>query len=524
MVKSVKLLTHLTPATHVTYLTYLTHLTYLTVILLLPSGASVFAQTASPRPPLIFQPGAGAPRLAPTNQDLFNSLIGSAASIDMDTPVSARVEFDPPTVPLGSKALYRIVLNALDESIKLPDQLPAPNGLQLVAGGRGQAYQPVGGLKLQPQTTIIFHATATSTGVFTMPAFPAAVYGKTMIIPEARLTVTAPGSPSMREPPRLMVELPDGDIYAGQTFKLRVILLDPGDGTVQGLSQPHVTGESIFTEPISFGRRETIQRNGQTYPAFINEVVVTAIRAGQEKLVAQGHSIYTRVIAGQPGVLDSDHALIDSEPVTLTVKPLPKEGQLPGFTGAIGAFQLEAPKLSTNEVRAGDPLTLTVTLHGEGNLGRLTLPQLPLLRDWQSFPPVGDPSPSYIILQRGFATFSYTLIPLSDRSKATPAIPCRYFDPKKGAYADLTVLPVPLTIKPAPPGAVAQLKSSPPIRTSDTDESATREREYVLTGLAETPGRSVSSLAPLQRRWWFLALQLAPAAALGGFWALERRR
>ena len=174
MVKSVKLLTHLTPATHVTYLTYLTHLTYLTVILLLPSGASVFAQTATPRPPLIFQPGAGAPRLAPTNQDLFNSLIGSAASIDMDTPVSARVEFDPPAVPLGSKALYRIVLNALDESIKLPDQLPAPNGLQLVAGGRGQAYQPVGGLKLQPQTTIIFHATATSTGVFTMPAFPAA--------------------------------------------------------------------------------------------------------------------------------------------------------------------------------------------------------------------------------------------------------------------------------------------------------------------------------------------------------------
>ena len=244
----------------------------------------------------------------------------------------------------------------------------------------------------------------------------------------------------------------------------------------------------------------------------------------QEKLVAQGHSISTRVIAGQPGVFQSYNALIDSEPVTLTVRPLPKEGQLPGFTGAIGAFQLEAPKLSTNEVRAGDPLTLTVTLHGEGNLGRLTLPQLPLLRDWQSFPPVGDPSPSYIILQRGFATFSYTLIPLSDRSKATPAIPFSYFDPKKGAYADLTVPPVPLTIKPAPPGAVAQLKSSPPIRTSDTDESATREREYVLTGLAETPGRSVSSLAPLQRRWWFLGLQLVPAAALGGFWALERRR
>jgi hypothetical protein len=51
-----------------------------------------------------------------------------------------------------------------------------------------------------------------------------------------------------------------------------------------------------------------------------------------------------------------------------------------------------------------------------------------------------------------------------------------------------------------------------------------REREYVLTGLAETPGRSQGSLTAVQRRWWFLVLQLLPAAALGGVWAWDRRR
>ena len=134
-----------------------------------------------------------------------------------------------------------------------------------------------------------------------------------------------------------------------------------------------------------------------------------------EKIVAQGHSLSTHGIPGQPGVFQSFNALIDSEPTTITVKPLPK-GQLPGFTGAIGSFQLEAPKLSTNQARAGDPLTLAITVHGEGNIGRLTLPQLPLLRDWQTFPPLGDASPPYVILQRGFASFSYTLVPLSDRA------------------------------------------------------------------------------------------------------------
>jgi len=46
----------------------------------------------------------------------------------------------------------------------------------------------------------------------------------------------------------------------------------------------------------------------------------------------------------------------------------------------------------------------------------------------------------------------------------------------------------------------------------------------VLTGLAETPGWSVQSLAPLQRRGWFLALQLVPALSLGGLWVWDRRR
>ena len=214
--------------------------------------------------------------------------------------------------------------------------------------------------------------------------------------------------------------------------------------------------------------------------------------------------------------------------MTLNVKALPKDGVPAGFTGAVGTLQLEAPKLSTNEVRAGDPLTLTVTVRGEGSIGRMTLPQFPFLRDWQTFPPVGDPSPSYIILQRGFNTFSYTIIPLSDRIKATPPIPFSYFDPKKSAYVDLTIPPVPITVKPAPAGALAQLQATQATQAGNAspnaDETASHDRELSMTGLAETPGRTVSSLAPLQQRSWFLALQLLPAIGLCGLWLWDRQR
>ncbi len=503
------------------------------------SGAAGVAQTpATNRPPVAPPPAVvvpnaprpavavpNAPRPVPANQDPLSTLMMTAASVDMDSPVTARAEFDPPVVAVGGRVTYRIVLTALNESVKLPDQLPAPNGLRLQPGGRAQNFQPISVSKMQPQTTINFHATATTPGAFTMPSFTLTAYNKPVPVPEARLTVVPAGA-GMREAPRLFLELPEGDIFVGQSLKARVILPDPADGTTHGLSQPHITGEAILSEPIFVGqRRDIFQRNGRNLPAFVYEVIITPIREGQQTLVAQGHSITTRMTPGQPGVFQSVTSLIDSDPVTLTVKPLPKEGQLQGFTGAIGTFQLDAPKLSVNEVRAGDPLTLALTLRGEGNLGRLPPPQLPPLRDWQTFPPVSDNSPPYVIQQRGFATFNYTLIPLTDRTKATPALPFCYFDPKKRAYVDLTVPPVPVTVKPAPAGAGVQPHPSPAnVFNPETDESSSREKELTLTGLAETPGRVVSSLAPLQQRPWFLALQLLPALALGGLWAGDRWR
>src|SRR5207237_2433962 len=126
--------------------------------------------------------------------------------------------------------------------------------------------------------------------------------------------------------------------------------------------------------------------------------------------------------------------------------------------------------------------------------------------------------------QRGFVTFNYTLIPLSERSKSTPPIPFSYFDPKKAAYVDLTIPPVPVTVQPAPAGKILRAQSSPTTGPNpETDEIPSHEREFVLTGLAETPGRTASSLVALQRRWWFLALQLLPAAALAGLWGWDRR-
>ncbi|MDB6023395.1 MAG: hypothetical protein JWQ04_3252 [Pedosphaera sp.] len=484
------------------------------------AGMAGLAQPAQPPSPLPVRP-APAPSnggftvnshpvfSAPFAPDPFDSLVASAASFDIDSPVEAHAEFDPPTAPVGGRVVYRVVVTALDESLTMPDQLPVPAGLDLHPGGRGQTYQPTGGMKLRPLTTIIYRATVTNTGTFTIPAFDLTAYGKTIKVPEASLSVVPSGAAVDHEPPRLLLDLPPGDCYVGQLLRIPVILPSPPGGGIMFLSHTHITGDFIFSEQFYMGMRvENVQHDGKSFPASVEDVLITPLREGPQELLAQGNA--------------QNSILVDSDPVTLDVKPLPTKGVLPGFTGAVGSFQAEPPTATPAEVRAGEPLTLTVLIRGEGNLGRLIPPRVPALREWQSFPPVGETTSSAAIQQRGFASFRYTLIPLSDKIKATPEIPFSYFDPRQKAYVAMNIPAAPINVLPGAPGFQASL---PPLETPPTDpEDATREKEPVFTGLMQKPGFAASSLMPSQQRWWFLALQILPAAIIGGLWAWDRRR
>jgi hypothetical protein len=200
------------------------------------------------------------------------------------------------------------------------------------------------------------------------------------------------------------------------------------------------------------------------------------------------------------------------------VRPLPREGELPGFTGAIGTFGVATLTLASNTLRVGEPVSLTVTITnaGETNLARLVPPPPPSAREWQVLAATSDGAPPQVVQMRGFAAFTYTLIPLTEETHATPAIPFSCFDAKKEAYSDLTIASMPVTVqRGAVAGDLAAL-----LHTSEKKV----DKEPVLSGLASSPGRTATSLVPLQRQAWFPLVQLAPAAAFLGLWNWDRRR
>jgi tetratricopeptide (TPR) repeat protein len=456
----------------------------------------------------------------PPGQSLM-SLLLSQPGIDTAARPAITATFDPPIVGPGELSVYRVTVNALQDSVELPARIPAPAQLQLRAGAHGQILR-MAGPEFLPDTTFIFHVHASAIGEFTIPQFPLVVYGKPALVPAAKLVVS--GIPGMAQASahQLFVEMPKTNFYVGQEAPVRVLLPSSGRG-MQIVSQVQLKGDGLVTDP-SVARQifERRPHDGTNVLTYIYETEMIPIKPGKLTFFAQGYTIRPPTLppavlsGGRPVFPPSPYFLLDSEPLQLYAEPLPREGQLPGFVGAIGQFSLGPTTLSAETVRVGDPIQISVTIRGTGDLSRLVPPPPPILNDWQVFGGSQEPVPGQPA-QPG-ATFTYTMIPLTADTKTTPPIPFSYFDPDLRAYRDLTFPALPVKVIPSPAGADIQALLTPDRLASNAQSGP------VLSGLATSPGLVADSLGPLQNRSWFPLVQLAPGLGFLVLWLWDTRR
>ena len=468
------------------------------------------------------------------------SLMTAQPQIAIAATPTATATFDPPIIRPGELAFYRVVFNALEASVEWPGKIAAPPQLEIRPGAQGQILQFTG-LSLEPRTSFNHRVRAASPGEFTVPEFVVKVYGKPVTVPAAQLRVVAAPPAAVQPAARLTLELPTTNLFVGQAVSARIIMPGSPAGFVQGLGQPQISGQGFLVDLGAARQRyEMMPLNGANVATFIYETTLTPMMTGKLTVFAQGFTAGNRFsgtvvingVATIPGGLPQ-YTLLESDPVELNVRPLPPEGELPGFTGGIGSFAVGPPKLASDILRVGDPVTLTVivTNRGDGPMARLVPPPAPRVRDWQVFAASdstsAQPLPLGALLARppaqpagiqGVMFFNYTLIPLTETARATPPIPFSCFDPKTGRYADLTIPSVPVTVKPGATPADLQALLQP---VSTAEETA---KELVLCGLAASRGRTAASLVPPQQQAWFPLIQLAPAAAFFGLWSWDRRR
>jgi hypothetical protein len=172
------------------------------------------------------------------------------------------------------------------------------------------------------------------------------------------------------------------------------------------------------------------------------------------------------------------------EKVAIAVKPLPDEGRPSGFSGAVGqfAFQVSAQPL---DVHPGDPITLAITISGDGNFDRVSMPSLPANGQFRLF---GEP----VRKQEDKAVrFEQVVSPRTADVTEIPPISFSFFDTQAGRYNTLTNRSIPITVTAASNSAaqVFAAKDSivlPPPETPFATESDLQRIEGQVKSLWQT--------------------------------------
>jgi hypothetical protein len=192
--------------------------------------------------------------------------------------------------------------------------------------------------------------------------------------------------------------------------------------------------------------------------------------------------------------------------------PLPREEQPADFSGGIGRFDLKITA-SPLTVKVGDPLTLQITITGEGDLTSIRPPSLPEDDKFKVYDPQRINKPN---TDSGSQVIHYeqVVIPLNTEVKAIPALSLSYFDPETKEYRRVETDPLPLTVTPNP-----DLQKSPPsLSRKDPEEFLGRDLVYIK----DEPGNLRRQGTEVYRSLWFWGWHLMLLLLFG--LALDYRR
>ncbi|MCD6093562.1 MAG: protein BatD, partial [Candidatus Omnitrophica bacterium] len=187
---------------------------------------------------------------------------------------------------------------------------------------------------------------------------------------------------------------------------------------------------------------------------------------------------------------------VTSPPLKISVRPLPSEGRPANFKGAIGDFQFKV-KVSPKEVKAGDPITVTMTITGTGNFDTVSSPVLNSKEEFRVYQPQAKQG-------QGAKVFEQVLIPQSEKVKEIPKITFSFFDPQAGEYRSLIQGPFPISVSKPEGGELKIVEIPQAVVKTVKEELLGRDIVYIK----ESPGRLRRTGRYLYQRtgFWFYYL------------------
>lgn len=206
--------------------------------------------------------------------------------------------------------------------------------------------------------------------------------------------------------------------------------------------------EGFMVEEINIPGNQQLQLehyNGRNYyTAFLKKNLLFPQRAGKMKIpsgriemvfsVASGKRISS--FFGTQEVMTEVKKGLTTNPITVNVKPLPA-GKPDNFTGAVGNFSF-SPSISTKQVRANEPITITLKISGTGNLKLFKNPKIDFPSNFEVYDPTIDNNFAEASNGlRGTRKIEYLAIPRYEGNYTIAPIKFSYFDVNSKSYKTL---------------------------------------------------------------------------------------
>ncbi|HMO03327.1 MAG TPA: BatD family protein [Kiritimatiellia bacterium] len=441
------------------------------------------------------------------------------------TAQQVMLDVQPRTMRLNETAVMK--LSFVDVPMPQAPALPEIPGFQVHFVGQETQFQMING-RQQHRLSYNFRLQPLATGQFRLGPFTLTVNGQNFDLEPVMVEVLPPanaaggdGQATIDELVFARLNLPRTELYLQERFDVELSLYYRGvqlDRTIQLQNLPS-TGLNLDEFQELGGSRENI--NGELYDVRRFRMRATAMTAGTFTLdpMVRVHVLVRREQSRDPfgfdaffGRYEAQPLVVPAEPLAVNIRPLPADGRPGNFSGAVGQFTMDL-QVQPTEVTVGDPITLTVTITGRGNLETIAMPAIELGDDFRRY------DPKLIASGPQQKVFEQVVLPRTDQLSAVPPVTFTYFDPQQAAYQTIVRGPFPLLVK---TGGATQphLFQTPTVASS----SIRQPLGIDIIGPKRAPESWTPVIEPGRATAWPSPLHLAPVAALMVALAVQRRR
>jgi hypothetical protein len=403
-------------------------------------------------------------------------LLAFAASSARAQDVS--VEASVNSERIGVEDVLELTISISRGDADAEPQLPPLDGFQVAGRSTSSQIQIVNG-RMSSTRSYIYQLLPLKEGTFEIGAATVLVGGKAHSTHPIRVEVVS-GSLAPRRPRglgnpfdpfgslggtrRRDFTLQEGDVFVRTEVSKRSAF--QGEGVVvtyrlhsryaplgpEIADDPPLTG--FWVEEVNLGAEPSVERRtveGKQYISFpLKQRILFPTHSGKLEIPPITFSMAFRLSSDDPFdaffARASSPVTLRSQPVSIDVAPLPSAGRSPDFKGAVGRFELQA-KVSPEEVLAGNPVTLTLSIEGRGNLRSVAPPEISELKGFRAFEPkTEEKSRAGASGLEGKKSWEYVLVPESSGVKEVGPWRFQYFDPEEKRYVTASVGPLQLKV------------------------------------------------------------------------------